>query len=97
MDNPPAPLNCQPRSYNGGGTVTSLPAVPLPAPTQALILVDGKRTGDIYGTAGETAVLAAAQKLAGTPVAGQSTPMGTVLPVDGDPAVASRLHCVEDT
>jgi Bacterial lectin len=87
---PAAPLPCPPRAYNLGGKTAALPATPLPHSTQALILVNAKRLGDMYGRTAESSVMAVLNKLAAVPADGTiAGPMGAVIPVDGDPTVAA--------
>ena len=87
---------CQTRPYPSRGVAGSLPSTPLPATTQTLILVDQKRLGDIYGSVSVTGVGGPVTGDAGQVVVGELNRLaalgsvnGVVVPIEGDPAVAS--------
>jgi hypothetical protein len=83
---PPPVLPCtttQQFAHAGEGTPGVLPAS-VPANAQTLILVDEKRIGDTYGAAAETSVVSKLQTLAA-----RGDVQGTILPVEGSPAVAA--------
>jgi MBG domain (YGX type) len=81
---PPAlPASCNQPTTNGGGSAKPLPTIPGNAST--LYLINAKRFGDLYGAAAETDVLTKLQTLASRSDAAG----GAVVPVEGDPAVAS--------
>jgi streptogramin lyase len=78
----PDPLPCATRTFVGGGTAGTFPALPIPATAKTLILVNAKRMGDLYGAAAAQPMLAKLQAYAARPDVA-----GVVVPVESDPTV----------